>query len=156
MGMSAVDENVSEMSDRIVEKLNKTSMPLIIFDEADKLHDKLFQFFITFYNNTYTNCGFVFLGSVFFRLNVLKAVNKNKQGYAEFFSRVGRQFVGLKELTDKRVAAICKLNSVSDPADIMRIWNESENDMRRVKRMIQTVKKEVKIKEQSQLKLQEV
>ncbi len=142
MGMTPAMENACEMCDRIIAKLNSTNRPLLIIDEADKLHDNLFQFFITFYNDTFMNCGFVFLGSHFFRLRVLKGVNKNRQGYAEFYSRIGRDFISLKDLTERRVAAICKINGVDDPEDITRVFNQAENDMRRVKRVAETIKKE--------------
>lgn len=154
MGMTAAMENACEMCDRIIEKLNSANKPLLIIDEADKLHDNLFQFFITFYNDTYMNCGYVFLGSQFFRLRVLKGVNKNKQGYAEFYSRVGRDFIGLKDLTEKRVGAICKLNGITDVLDINRVFNQAENDLRRVKRVSETIKKERELNQRTQQKMQ--
>lgn len=155
MGMTAAVENSCEMCDRIIEKLNSTHKPLLIIDEADKLHDNLFQFFITFYNDTYMNCGFVFLGSIFFKLRTLKGVNKNRQGYAEFYSRIGRDFISLKDLSEKRVAAICKLNGIHDPLDISRVFNQAENDMRRVKRVAETIKKErdLQVKTQQAMEL---
>ena len=156
MGMSLQDEGTNEMVDRIVMKLNSISKPLMIIDEADKLGDNLFQFFITFYNDTYTNCGFVFLGSVFFKLRVIKGVNRNRQGYAEFFSRIGRQFIGLQDLTQKRVTAICKANGVHAVEHTNQVWNECENDLRRVKRKIEDVKKLMKLEKKTQLTIEEV
>ena len=153
MGMPVQEESTNEMTERIVTKLNSLSKPLLIIDEADKLSDNIFQFFITFYNDTHTNCGFVFLGSVFFRLRVLKGVNRNRQGYAEFFSRIGRQFVQLKDMTQQRVTAICKANGISNIEHVNQVWNESENDMRKVKRKIEDIKKTMKMEKVSQTEL---
>jgi DNA transposition AAA+ family ATPase len=146
-------EGLAAMCDRIVQKLNSMDRPLIIVDEADKLSDRIFQFFITFYNDTYTNCGFLFLGSVFFEIEVTRRVNENRQGYAEFFSRVGREFIHLKVPDDKRIAAICEANGLSDQLDIRQIVNTCKGDLRVVKRMVQNFKKAKKLAAPGQLQL---
>jgi transcriptional regulator with XRE-family HTH domain len=140
-----VGEGLAAMCDRIVSKLNGINKPLIILDEADKLSDRIFQFFITFYNDTYTNCGFVFLGSVFFEMHTLQRVTDNRQGYAEYFSRIGRRFEHLRPLDESRITAICNANDLLDEIDINRIVNTCNGDMRMIKREVQLLKKKKRL-----------
>lgn len=141
LGLTAESESIAYLNDFIIDRLNSMNRPLLIIDEADKLSDALFQFFITFYNDT-PSCGYVFLGSNFFRLRVIKNVNKDKMGYSEFFSRIGRQFVALKALTPKRIKVICVANGITDDAQISEVINKSENDMRRIRRLVLNFRRE--------------
>jgi DNA transposition AAA+ family ATPase len=138
-------QGLAAMCDRIVNKLNGINKPLIILDEADKLSDRIFQFFITFYNDTYTNCGFVFTGSVFFEMDTMQRVADNRQGYAEFFSRIGGKFEHLRMLDADRIEAICNANELFDEIEIQRIINTCRGDMRIIKRAVQLLKKKKRI-----------
>lgn len=161
---NAPAEGMSQKCDRIVARLNSSVKPLVILDEADKLNDRIFQFFITLYNDTYTNCGFVFLGSVFFELHVNRRVQENGQGYAEFYSRIGREFTHLLPYNIKhenktkdglaRIAVICKANGLKNEIDIQEVFNTCDGDMRKVKRLVQNFKKKEKL--QGQLRIDTV
>jgi hypothetical protein len=66
----------------------------------------------------------------------------NKRGYQEIFSRIGRRFIELKQPSKADIKAICLINDVSDGEEISTIYNSSEGDLRRVKKLIQNIQLE--------------
>ena len=140
MGISDKGETINDLVERLFDSLGRRQNPLIIIDEADKLNDNIFQFFITFYNGTNMKCGFLFMGSIFFEERVLKGVRRNRQGYAEFYSRIGREFIKLRNFDNRRLSEICRLNGLTDEVQIQEIINKSENDLRHLKRMVESRK----------------
>lgn len=147
MGLAVGTENVSEIAEQITDHIRKATKPLIIIDEADKLKDTVITFFISLYNDTNNRCGYLLAGSVFFEKKMLKGVSKNQLGYSEAFSRIGRQFHHLYDLTATEVRDICEANGLEDDEAIKVIINEcitsKHNDLRRVNRMVIDSKSEL-------------
>lgn len=136
MGKNNTGLSVPEMMDVIIETSLKKELPLLILDEFDKVSDSILYFFITLYNRLEGNMGIVMMATDHLSKRIMKGRKMNKKGYAEIFSRVGRRFITLPSVSDKEVADISKANGISDPQDIHYIYNDSDGDLRRVKRAI--------------------
>lgn len=134
---------VAEMMNEIVKKLKSQQDPLIILDEADKLPDTVLYFFITLYNRLEDHCGIVLCATDHLSKRIAKGIKLNRKGYKEINSRIGRKFIELKGVTFTDVTQICIANGVEKPKDIKDIFNDSECDLRRVKRKIHAVKNRV-------------
>lgn len=140
MGKPDTGANVSDMMDRIVTTLRRQECPFIIIDEADKLTDAVLYFFITFYNQLQGKCGIALVGTEYLEQRILKGKRLRRKGYAEIYSRIGRKFSRLPDLTKQDIASICEANGVSDEGIVSRIYNECDNDLRRVERAVLKVK----------------
>lgn len=145
MAMPTGNESVSEIAEQITSYINKINKPLIIFDEADKLRDTVVNFFVSLYNDTHKSCGYLLTGSIHFKKAVDKCVAKNKLGYAEFYSRLGREFIELRDITPEDVRTIAEANGITDDVFIKSAITEivvnRHNDLRRLERMINDYKK---------------
>jgi hypothetical protein len=135
MGKDSGGFTVNEMMVKIISHVNKVDRPLIILDEADKLTDQVFYFFITLYNQLEGKCGIVLLATDYLEKRVIRGLRLNKKGYKEIFSRLGRKFIEIPKASKKDITQLLQANGVSDPLEISRIINESEGDLRRVKRL---------------------
>ncbi|WP_295714390.1 AAA family ATPase [Mucilaginibacter sp.] len=106
--------SVYEMVKLICKQLNQHSEPpLLIIDEAGKLSTNVLLDLHDIRNATLYSAGILMAGCEYFKKNVEKAVEKDKTGYPEFYSRV----VNWNELTKPskaEIAAICKANGVTD------------------------------------------
>ena len=136
MGRENSGYTVNEMLDLIVETLMKQREPLLILDEADKLNDQVLYFFISLYNLLKDKCGIVLMSTNYLEKRLKRGVDNNKKGYKEIFSRIGRKFIALYDVRKAEVKAICEANGISDDLAITEIYNESEEDLRRVERAV--------------------
>jgi DNA transposition AAA+ family ATPase len=143
MGIDYSGFTVAEMMNEIVKKLKSQVTPLIILDEADKLPDTVLYFFITLYNRLEDHCGIVMCATDHLSKRINKGIKLNKKGYKEINSRIGRKFIELQGVNFTDVTQICIANGVESPKDIKDIFNDSEGDLRRVKRKIHAVKNRV-------------
>lgn len=143
MGIDYSGFTVAEMMNEIVKKLKSQSDPLIILDEADKLPDTVLYFFITLYNRLEDHCGIILCATDHLSKRIAKGIKLNRKGYKEINSRIGRKFIELKGVNFTDVTQICIANGVENPKDIKEIFNDSECDLRRVKRKIHAVKNRV-------------
>lgn len=143
MGVDYSGFTVAEMMNEIIKKLKSQDGPLIILDEADKLPDTVLYFFITLYNRLEDHCGIVLCATDHLSKRINKGIKLNKKGYKEINSRIGRKFIELKGVNFTDVTQICMANGVESPKDIKDIFNDSEGDLRRVKRKIHAVKNRV-------------
>lgn len=136
MGRNATGYSVGEMVSDIVDVLKKTISPLIIIDEADKLSDQVLYFFITLYNQLEDHCGIVLMATDFLEKRVRTGLRLNKKGYKEVYSRIGRKFIPLATPDAADITSICVANGIEDKGIIKNIINDSEGDLRRVKRKV--------------------
>lgn len=131
---------VGEMMSDAVQALKKKDRPLIILDEADKLSDQVLYFFISMYNKLEDQCGIILTATDYLEKRIRRGVRNSRKGYKEIFSRVGRKFISLPLANSGDIAQICVANGVSDKSDIARIVDESDCDLRRVKRLVYALK----------------
>ncbi len=128
----------------IVTKISVCDDVLIIFDEADKLMDSIFYYFIDLYNKLEDLCGIAFLSTDYIKRRIQYGLQFNKKGYNEIYSRIGRKFFELEPTTNNDVIAICTANGITDKKMVNMAVKDAEscdNDLRRVKRAIHRVKR---------------
>jgi len=126
--------------------------PLLIIDEADKLHPDALRVLIPIYNELEEKLGLVMMGTDNLERDINNGVKYKKKGYDEIYSRFGRSFIHLFGASKKDVEKICKANGITDTAIHRKIFSECNpqivniegasfikmiGDMRKLKRAIQ-------------------
>lgn len=126
-----------ELIERFIDYVKGLEKPLVIIDQADKLKDPSLDLFMDFYNELDGHCGFLLSGVPALEKRILKGVQKDKIGYCELYSRIGRKFIPLKKVSATDVEAICMANGIDDADLIDAIWIQCDGDLRRVKREVE-------------------
>lgn len=133
----ANDGSIEAMVDRLTDHLEGLEKPILIIDQLDKLNDSSLDLFMDFYNVLDGYCAFVVSGVPALKKRILRGCQLDKTGYQEFYSRIGRKFIHLDDVTLEDVAMVCEVNGVTDEEAVNHIFNTSEGDLRRVKREVQ-------------------
>lgn len=141
MGVDYTGSTVSDMMDDIIDNLKRKESPLIVLDEADKLTDQVFYFFISLYNQLEDHCGIILCATNYLEKRIKKGLRTKRKGYEEICSRMGRKFVELQVINSEDVAAVCVANGVTDTKSINRIIDDCDCDLRRVKRAVWAMQK---------------
>lgn len=134
MGRNSHGMNIYEMMEEVVNQLRKQEHPLIILDEVDKLRDEALYFFITLYNKLHGLCGFVWTSTNNIVARIEKGINRNRRGFEEIKSRIGRNFIGLNGTTKQELVQLCHANGITDEVEINHLFNSYGGDLRRVDR----------------------
>ena len=143
IGQKTEGYSVRELLDRIIDDLIQMEAPLLLFDEADKLSERVFHYFIDLYNRLEDKCGMVFFSTGYIKRRMAMGLRYNKCGYNEIHSRIGRKFFELERTDAHDVHAVCVANGVIDKGKISEVVRDSEEyefDLRRVKKSIHRVK----------------
>ena len=146
LGRDYTGYTVSEMMIEAVRALKTQDAPLLILDEADKLSDQVFYYFITLYNQLEDECGIVLLATDHLEKRIKRGIKLNKKGYNEIWSRLGRKCVQLKGVNAADIAAICEANGIVESRDVDIVVADSESDLRRVKRKVHALTKKRTLK----------
>lgn len=136
--------NIREVWSLILDDIIQMDAPLLVFDEADKLTEPVFHYFVSLYNKLEEKCGVVFLSTDYIAKRISNGLKYRKPGYKEFYSRIGRKFYELEPTDARDVYAICTANGVTEKKDIDCVIKEAagcEFDLRRVKKSIHKVKR---------------
>nr|DAX23150.1 MAG TPA: adenine-specific methyltransferase [Caudoviricetes sp.] len=136
--------NIREIWGLILDDVIQMDAPLLIFDEADKLTEPVFHYFISMYNKLEDKSGIVFLSTDYIKKRINLGLRHQKPGYKEFFSRMGRKYFELEETTAGDVYSICVANGVQDKKKIEEVIRDAEPcdfDLRRVKKAIHRAKR---------------
>lgn len=141
MGKNPAGDTVGEMMTEIVSTLKRMDSPIIIMDEADKLSDQVLYFFITLYNQLEDHCGIILMATDYLEKKLKKGLRLNRKGYKEIYSRIGRKFLNLSTTSAQDIAEICIANGLSDKSEIKRVVDDSESDLRRVRRKVFAINK---------------
>lgn len=141
MGRDYSGYTVGEMMHEVVSELKKQDSPLLILDEADKLSDQVLYFFIAIYNQLEDECGIVLQATNHLEKRLKRGIKLNKKGYNEIWSRVGRRCIELDGVSADDIASICVANGVEDAKVIDKIIEDSDSDLRRVKRRIHVARR---------------
>lgn len=142
MGKDYNGYTVGEMMHEAVRGIKMQKQPLIILDEADKLSDQVLYFFITLYNQLEGECGIVMTATNHLEKRLKRGIKLNKKGYTEIWSRLGRKCVELKGVNAADINSICEANGITESRKVDTIIEDSECDLRRVKRKIHAIKKQ--------------
>ena len=143
IGQKTEGYSIRELLDRIIDDLIQMKAPLLLFDEADKLPERVFHYFIDLYNRLEDKCGIVFFSTSYIKRRMAMGLRYNKCGYNEIHSRIGRKFFELERTAAHDVYAVCVANGVTDKGCISEVVKDSEEyefDLRRVKKSIHRVK----------------
>lgn len=141
MGVDVASGTMCDLMEDIVAVLKRTDHPLVILDEADKLSDGVLYFFISLYNLLEGRCGILLCATGYLEVRLKRGLRCRRKGYEEIYSRIGRKFVRLQVVNGEDIAAVCVANGVSDAAAINTIIEDSECDLRRVRRAVWAWKK---------------
>lgn len=72
---------IRQVWELILDDLVQMDAPLLIFDEADKLTEPVFHYFISLYNRLEDRCGVVFLSTDYIKKRVACGLRYQKPGY---------------------------------------------------------------------------
>jgi Cdc6-like AAA superfamily ATPase len=136
MGKNGIGSSTATMMKLIVLTLLKLENPLIIIDEADKLNDKVLNFFISLYNALEGKCGLIIIATPYLKQRILNGVARNRKGYAEIYSRIGRNFLEVPKPSKNDISSIVNANGINDPQTINSIYNSCGDDLRSVKLLV--------------------
>ena len=140
VGIRTEGYNIREVWGLILDDIIQMDAPLLVFDEADKLTEPVFHYFISLYNKLEDRVGIILCATDYLEKRIKKGVRTNRKGYKEIYSRVGRKFIPIQVVNSEDVAAVCIANGVTDPETINEIIDDCESDLRRVKRKVHAVK----------------
>lgn len=144
MGRSSAGLTTHDMMCEVTRILKSSIQPVIVLDEADKLSDSVFYFFVTLYNQLEDHCGLIMCATPFLSRRVSKGVRLGKMGYEEIESRLCHNFIPLPNANEVDVAAICMANGLTESSLITQVLEDASQyafDLRRAKRKIYALKK---------------
>ena len=144
VGAPTDSTNLRDILDHAIAMIAFLQNPLLIFEEGDKLTDSVFNYFISIYNRLEGHSGIIFLSTDYIKRRLESGLRYNKKGYKEINSRIGRRFYEVSATEQNDIYAICQANSLTDRNDIEHVIMDarrSENDLRRVKRVIHACKR---------------
>lgn len=144
LGIRSEGYTVRELWQEIIDSIIQMERPLIIFDEADKLPESVFQYFISMYNNLEDRCGVVFLSTDYIKRRISNGLRYGRKGYKEIFSRIGRKYFDLEPTSAQDVYAICTANGITSREEIDKIIKEGDGcdfDLRRIKKSVHRLKR---------------
>ncbi|MBX2916430.1 MAG: AAA family ATPase [Cyclobacteriaceae bacterium] len=112
--------NLNDMVSKIAGELNMQADPLLIIDEAGKLTHNLILYLHVLRDKTKKNVGIVLAGMPYFKSNLVKFSNKQKEGYAEFYRRVNL-WHEMEGLTRQEAEFICTQNGITEPDQVKEL-----------------------------------
>ena len=136
LGVDAAGCTVVDMVADAVHQLKRREGVLLVLDEADKLSDQILYFFITLYNQLEDHIGIVLCATQHLEKRITNGVRNNRKGYREIYSRIARKFVQMPVVNASDIAAVCMANGITDKKTINEIVDDSDCDLRRVKRLV--------------------
>lgn len=136
LGVDASGCTVVDMVADAVHQLKRREGVLLVLDEADKLSDQILYFFITLYNQLEDHIGIVLCATQHLEKRIVRGVRNNRKGYREIYSRIARKFVQMPVVNASDIAAVCMANGITDKKTICEIVDDSDCDLRRVKRLV--------------------
>jgi len=145
VGIRSEGRTVRMLWKAILDSLIQMDAPLLVFDEADKLTENVFHYFISLYNQVEDKCGVVFMSTDYIKKRISRGLRCQKPGYKEFYSRIGRKYFELEDTTANDVYAICTANGLKERKEIDEVIRDAEQcdfDLRRVKKSIHRVKRQ--------------
>jgi len=143
VGLRTDGYSIRELLDRIIDSLVQMEEPLLIFDEADKLTERVFHYFIDLYNRLEDKCGIVFFSTSHIKRRMQMGLRYNKCGYNEIHSRMGRKFFEVERTSPNDVYAICAGNGLNEKqtSAVMKDAEQYDFDLRRVKKAVHKLKR---------------
>lgn len=144
LGVDPSGYTTMELVGVMTDALMKRPGALVIWDEADKLGNKL-TLFIELYNELRYTVGFFICGTPSLRKFIERGARIDKRGFKEVYSRLGSMFLKLSEPNPNDIRMICESNGLTDEDAIQAVWFEflRVKDLRRVELLINKYKKQL-------------
>lgn len=142
IGLRTEGYSIRELLDKIIDDIIHMDSPLLMFDEADKLPERVFHYFIDLYNRLEDKCGIVFFSTNYIKRRMQMGLRYNKCGYNEIHSRIGRKFFDVEPTSARDVYSICMANGLTAEKQIGEVVKDAEEydyDLRRVKKAVHRV-----------------
>lgn len=136
IGVETRASSVSGMEDDIIDFLNRKENPVIMIDEIQELTEGAFRVLKTIFNGTEFHCGFVYCGGLNFQKRMRQGLDHCKQSYEEIYSRMGGEIKQADVPAPKDIINICKGNISLDKPVMHKIINESDGDLRLLRRKV--------------------
>jgi len=146
VGAPTDSTNLRDILEYAIQMIQFLNNPLLVFDEADKLTDSVFTYFISIYNRLENRSGIIFLSTSHIKRRMESGLRYNKKGYQEVDSRIGRKFFDVDATTQNDIYAICQANDLTNETEIKKVIADAATarfDLRRVKRKIHACKRAV-------------
>ena len=135
LGRDSAGKTTCKLLEDVITYLKYRKKPLLILDEADKLTDQVLYFFISLYNQLEDRCGIILLSTDYMKKRIEHGLRLKKKGYNEIYSRFGRRFIELPGNTYDDQLKICQANGLKKTNSIDNIIENSDCDLRRVKKL---------------------
>lgn len=151
VGAPTDSSNLRDILENAIQMIQFLNNPLLIFDEADKLTDSVFTYFISIYNRLENRSGIIFLSTSHIKRRMETGLKYNKKGYQEVDSRIGRKFYDIVRTTSNDIYAICQANNLKNETEIKIVLADAAKanyDLRRVKRKIHAIKRDLEFKKE--------
>lgn len=135
--------SLAGMQQQLTAHLLTLDEPLLVFDDAHKLKDRVLHFIVSLANTLAGKCGMVIMGNDELRVRMMEGVRQGKEGYEQVYDSIGRRFVTLGQPGPQDVALVCRANGVTDEAVIAHIKDTCNNNLHQVAGMITQAKMKV-------------
>ena len=126
---------IYDMIQLVAKELNTQENPLLIIDEAGKLSQTHFMYLHDLRNATDNTTGIILSGVEYFKLNLEKAVDKQKEGMPEFYDRVFL-WQELFAPTKEEIIKICESNGIDNEKQQKEILRLKPNNFRKLYNLI--------------------
>lgn len=107
------DGNIHDVMLRIASELNALDNPLLIVDEAGKMNHVMMLYMHDLREYTLGKCGILLAGMPYFKKNLQKYADKQKEGFSEFLRRINL-WHELQGLSKKETEYICSQAGITD------------------------------------------
>lgn len=107
------DGNIHDVMLKIAEELNSLENPLLIIDEAGKMNHVMMLYMHDLREYTRDNCGILLAGMPYFKKNLQKFADKQKEGCSEFLRRINI-WHELQGLSLSETKFICNEHGIAD------------------------------------------
>ena len=142
MGIRNPHNRIPQMMEEIIKGIqNYDTPPELIFDEVDKLGDRLLYFLITFYNELKWKCSIVLLSTYYFKKRLEDGLRNRRKGYEEIISRFGT-YIQFDQTSAADVKLLSEAQGITDSARITAITKKSKGDLRIASELIRIYKLE--------------
>ena len=125
-----------EMIGNLAAGMAEKDEPVIIFDDAHKLKDRVLHLIVLLANSFAGKAGVVIMGNDMLRTRIIEGVRLKKAGYDEIYKSIGRRFITLGNLGPKDVALVCHANGVYDDGLISHVQENCNNNLHNAAQLI--------------------
>lgn len=142
MGIRNPHNRIPQMMEEIIKGIqNYDAPPQLIFDEVDKLGDRLLYFLITFYNELKWKCSIVLLSTYYFKKRLEDGFRNRRKGYEELISRFGT-YIEFEQTSAADVKLLSEAQGIVDAVVIKVIQKNCNGDLRIASELIRIYKLE--------------